>query len=229
MLAVVSSTSYPFPVSSANTRRRGLKAVIGRGPGSLVKPSRITSVQPNQPDCLQFADLISLRPSQLSLPPYSPASTSSNPLRAPFVSPLSRISLSFSNFGSRRIQGHRIFLLPRRNEGRKCFESWKLFGKFVIGYSTNHPDCCLDAICPPYLATFRDLFPRVTSLAHYWKWAFRKNTSPLPSCNARKSSLLRPCPFCPRVRWREGVKSSGWNCNRETRRRGRRKRRSRFE
>lgn len=123
-----------------------------------MKPSRITSVQPNQPDCLQFADLISLRPSQLSLPPYSPASTSSNPLRAPFVSPLSRISLSFSNFGSRRIQGHRIFLLPRRNEGRKCFESWKLFGKFVIGYSTNHPDCCLDAICPPYLATFREIY-----------------------------------------------------------------------
>lgn len=198
-MAAVSSTSYPFPVSSANTRRRGLKAVIGRGPGSLVKPSRITSVQPNQPDCLQFADLISLllllRPSQLSLPSPFPHI----PLRAPFVSPLS------SDLAHSPISDHeefRDFSKEGRKKGsvsnlRNCsiiVVNSSLVVRLII--QTMLSGCNLSPLSR-YISRSRS----ISRLAHYREWAFRKNTSLFPLHSSSVMHVNLPSrarvPFVP--------------------------------
>lgn len=65
--------------------------------------------------------------------------------------------------------------------------------------------CCLDAICPPYLATFRDLdlFPPVATRRITENGLFERIPLPflpLPLLllrNARKSSPSRSCPFVP--------------------------------
>lgn len=65
--------------------------------------------------------------------------------------------------------------------------------------------CCLDAICPPYLATFRDLdlFPPVATRRITENGLFERIPLPflplplLPLRNARKSSPSRSCPFVP--------------------------------
>lgn len=119
-------------------------------------------------------------------------------------------SCSFSNFGSRRIQG----FFQGRKEERKCFESSKLFGnrrKFIIGCSTNHPDHVVWMQFVPLISLHFaiSIYFQAGALP---RMGFSKEYLPLPSPfllrNARKSSLSRPCPFCPRLcafAWNLGV------------------------
>lgn len=164
-----------------------------------MKPSRITSVQPNQPDCLQFADLISLllllRPSQLSLPSPFPHI----PLRAPFVSPLS------SDLAHSPISDHEEFR-DFSKEGRKKGSVLNLRNCSIIVVSsslvirliiqTMLSGCNLSPLSR-YISRSRS----ISRLAHYREWAFRKNTFAFPLHSSSVMHVNLPSrarvPFVP--------------------------------